>query len=120
MKWRIGICGSSSGKSADVIAVIVRDDEVIDLFHARIGGSGNDAGGVATVAGIARVDEQRFSRRRDNQRGVSAFDVHDVDLKRFRGAGLRRRIGGHQTHGGESRWQNSGRAHGVLLRDGRR
>ena len=91
------------GKSADVVAVVVGGDQMIDLLDARIGRSGNDARGVAAVARIAGVDEQRLSRRRDNQRGVSALDVDDVDLKRLRCTGLRRRIGCDETRGGESR-----------------
>ena len=70
--------------AADVIGVVVRHDEVVDprqpgLLHRR-----RDAIGVAAVeAGVARVDQQRLARRRDNQRRLAAFDVDEVDVERL-------------------------------------
>jgi len=54
-------------------------------------------GGGAAVAG---VDEHRLARRRDEQRRVAAFDVHDVDVERP-ARSLRARLRRHDREAGE-------------------
>ena len=62
---------------AEVIAVVVRGDQVIDLRHAGVLHGGHDPVGVARRgrAAVAGVDEQRLAGRRHEQRGVAALDV---------------------------------------------
>ena len=73
---------------ADMVDVVVRADQIIDLFHARVGDGRHDAIGI-TAARIPAVHEHRLARRRDPQRRLSAFGVDDVDLQ---GTGTGRRL----------------------------
>ena len=77
---------------AHVIAVPVRRDERVDLRDARGLDRGHDALRIAAGgrAAVARVDQHRLAGRSDEQRGVAAFDVEDVDIERCR---LRRKDG---------------------------
>jgi hypothetical protein len=77
---------------AEVIAVIVRGDQVIDSRELRVRGRGHDPRGVTRGgrAAVARVDQQRLAGRRDEQGGVAPFDIHHVDVQRPAGPGLRR------------------------------
>jgi len=74
-----------------MIAVVVRRPHVINLLDAGCGQRGDDAIEIAG-ASVAGVDEQRFTRWCDKQRGLPAFGVDIVDVQRPAGAGLR----GHQ------------------------
>ncbi len=76
------------GHAAVVILVQVRDEEVVDALHAGIAHGGDDAVGIARVEPrITGVDEQRLPGRRDDERGLPAFDVDEVDVERFRRGG---------------------------------
>ena len=90
MKCRIGMRRGELGHRAEVIAVPVRRDQVVDLREAGILDGGHDALGVARRgrAAVARVDQQRLAGRRDEQRRVAAFDVDDVDVQGLRRAAL--------------------------------
>ena len=80
------------GEPAEVIAVPVRDDQVVDLRQARIVDGFHDAAGIARRgdgAGVARVHQHRLTGGRDEERGIAAFHVDDIDRQRFRGPVLR-------------------------------
>ena len=67
-----------------MIAVVVRDDEVVDAGHARLLRGGGDAIRVASLEPrVARVDQHRLARRRDDERRLSAFDVDEIDVERL-------------------------------------
>jgi hypothetical protein len=72
------------GKPADVIAVIVRQHEMIDLPHTSILERQHDAIRVAS-AGIADVDEQRFPGWCHEECRLAAFGIDVIDLQCFRG-----------------------------------
>jgi hypothetical protein len=75
---------------AHVVSMPMRGNKMVDLSKPRVSCSGDNAPGVApsTVADVAGVDEQRLLRWRDHERGLPAFDIHDVDLQ---GASVRQR-----------------------------
>ena len=76
--------------AANVIGMVVGDEHMIDVrdagvFHCRL-----DAIGVAAVvAGPAGIDEQGRAGRRNEQRGLAAFDVDGIDEQVLCGFGLR-------------------------------
>ena len=74
---------ASSDKVADVIHVVVRGDQVVDLFHAGVGDRGHDPIQVSRTR-KPRVDKGRLARWRHVQRGLAAFDVDDPDVERLR------------------------------------
>ena len=74
--------------AADVIDVVVREQQVVDLLEPELRHDRHDPIGVA-AAGIAGIDQQRLAGRRHEQRGLAAFGVDDIDVERF-GSGLRR------------------------------
>ena len=84
------------GKPADVIAVIVRQHEVVDLLHACIFEREHDAIGIASSR-ITDVDEQRLTRRSHEQGCLAALGIDVIDLQRFgrRLRGCRKR---HHAH----------------------
>ena len=58
-----------------MIAMVMRDDQVIDATHAGdLRGQLDDSIGVAD-AGVAGIDQQRLPGRRDDQRGGAPFDI---------------------------------------------
>ena len=71
-----------------MIAVPVRDDQVIDLRQASIPDRFHDAIGITfRIAQISGVDEDRFAGGCHEQHRVTAFDVDHVYVQR--GSGLR-------------------------------
>ena len=75
------------GHTAGVIAVEVREQQIVDLRDAgRLGRRGDAPRIAAAVAGVTGVDQQRLPRRRDDQRRLTAFDVDEVDVQGRRGA----------------------------------
>ena len=78
---------------AEVVAVPVRDDQVIDLLQVRVFDRRHDAAGVAHGARrhVARIHEQRFAGRRDEKRRVAAFDVDYIDVEGLPRLALRQR-----------------------------
>ena len=69
-------------QAAEVIDVVVRQHEVIDLRDAGIGHCRLDAIGVAAT-GIAGVHQQCFSGGRHKQRRLAALRVDVIDGKRL-------------------------------------
>ena len=89
---RFGL-GSLKSWAADMITVVVRDQQIVDALDSRIVRRREDALRIARVRGIARhraepagsreagVDEHRLPGRRDDERGLPALDIDEVDLK---------------------------------------
>src|SRR3954468_3981026 len=79
-------------KASEMVAVPVRDDQMIDLGDTGVFRRFDDASGIARRLGaaIAGIDEHSLAEWRDEQRGVAAFNVDDVNLQRFGGAALRK------------------------------
>ena len=79
---------SQFGQAAEVIAMPVRDDQMIDLLEAGVFHGRHDSRGVSRRlrAGIAGVDEQRFARRRNEERRIAALHIDDIDVECLRRA----------------------------------
>ena len=68
--------------AAHMIAVKVRDQQVIDLLDPGLLRGLVDALGVAIAGrGVAGVHQQALPRGRDDQRGGAAFDVDPIDVQ---------------------------------------
>ena len=77
--------GGDFGHAAEMIAVPMGCDQVVDLGQAGILDRRHDPRGVALggVRGdVAGVHQHGLARGRDKQRGVSALDVDDIDVER--------------------------------------
>jgi hypothetical protein len=70
-------------QAAEMIAVPVGRNQMIDLASSRVLDRLEDAAGVARrrCPGIPGINEQRLMGRRDEQRGVATFDIDDVDVQ---------------------------------------
>ena len=84
-------------EAADMIAVVVSGNEVVDLLEACLADSGHDAIGVAGGgrASVPRIDEHRLTGRRHVESGVTALHVYHIHvqcLRRLR-CGKRRKEG---------------------------
>jgi len=76
------------GESAIVIRVKVRDQHVVDLLDPCGVAGLLDPIGIA-VAGVARIDQHRFTSRRDHQDRRAAFHVDPIDVEALvSGAGM--------------------------------
>ena len=67
--------------AANVVVMVMGDEDEVDFVNAGIMRSSDDAVGVTTV--IARptgIDEERLARGSDEERGLTAFDVHKIYL----------------------------------------
>src|SRR5260370_27508658 len=78
------------GETADMIVVVVSDDQVIDLLDAGVLDGRHDAPRITnrTVSTVTRIDKHRFSGRRDKKDGIAALHIDHVDVQRFRSLGL--------------------------------
>ena len=87
-------------QGAEVIAVVVREHEVVDLFQTRVLHRRHDPLRVADGAGsaVTGVYQQGFAGRGHEQRRVAPFDVDDVDVERLGRPGLGGGQGGGQNH----------------------
>ena len=80
--------------AADVIRVVVRDDEIVDGPDAGLLHRGRNPLRIAqVVCRPAGVDQHRLPGRRDDERGLTAFDVNEIQAQR-----LRRTDGRRQCH----------------------
>src|SRR5205823_5566615 len=97
---------------AEVIAVPVRDNQMVDLLKPGVFSGRHDATGVTNGArsNIACVHEQRFPGGRDEERGIAALDVNYIDSERLAGLGLRN---GDRSGKGESRNYHDYAAHQI-------
>lgn len=71
-----------SGNSADVIYMVMRDQQIVDAMEASLFRRSKDAIGALPVVGPSRIDQQRPLGRGDKQSGLAAFDVDEVDGQR--------------------------------------
>ena len=70
---------------AHVVAMIVGNQDVVDLLEARLMSRGQDPVGVATfISRPACVDEQRLSGGTHDQCGLAALHVDEVNIEGFR------------------------------------
>ena len=70
-----------------VIGMVVGKDRIVDVVDAGRFGGGDDAVRVASVEIVpARVDQQRFALRIDDQRRLASFHVDEINLQQLRRA----------------------------------
>ena len=69
---------------AKMVPVPVGRDEVIDLLQSGVRDRRHDATHIAVGAraSVARVDQQRLARRRNEKRRVATFHVDQIDIRR--------------------------------------
>ena len=73
------------GHTADMIRVIVRDQQIIDMVEPCLLHHGHNAVGIAPVVVCpAGIHQQRLMRWSDEERGLATFDVHKIHGERFR------------------------------------
>ena len=79
------------GQPAEMIAMVVRDDHVIDLRDSRVLRRRRNAPGIAhrRRCRVPGINQHRLARRRDKQHGVPALHVHHINIQR---ASLPRRV----------------------------
>ena len=77
-----GNTGGELRSAANVIVVVVGDEDEINFAETGVVSGGDDAIGIAiVVAGPAGVDEEGLSEGRDEQGGLAAFDVDEINLQ---------------------------------------
>jgi hypothetical protein len=64
-----------------MIAVIVRDDQMVDLLHPCNFRHGFDNSVGIAPTRIARIDQHRLTRRRNQQRRRSPFNVDPIKIE---------------------------------------
>jgi hypothetical protein len=70
------------GDAAGMIDVVVGEKHEVDAGDTGAFGSGNDAVGVAAfIARPAGIDEKRVVVGGDEERGLTAFDIDEVDME---------------------------------------
>jgi hypothetical protein len=73
--------------SADVVAVVMRDQNVIELLETGSLGSGHDSLGVPAIeARPSGIDQQRLPGRTNYKRRLSSLNVDRVNLERLTGS----------------------------------
>ena len=74
--------GGKLRHSSHVVGVVVRHDQVIDPFHSRQFGGGDNAVSVA-AAGIrpAGIHQHRVPQGRDEERGLAALHIDEVHFQ---------------------------------------
>ena len=99
------------GQPAEVVGVPMRDDQMVDLLKAGVLDGIPDAAGIASGgrAGVAGIDQQRFTRGGNKKRGIASLDVDHRDAERFRAR--RRRKRHKERRKGENQQKNHGYAH---------
>src|SRR5690242_4198873 len=71
------------GHAAEMVAVPVRGDEVVDLREAGVFNSGHNPAGVPgrRRSAIPGIYEHGFARWRDEKSGVATLHVHDINVE---------------------------------------
>ena len=92
------------GNPTDVVTVIVRDQDIVDLLQASLMRRGKNTIGVAAfIPRPACVDQQRLARRAHDERGLSAFYVDEVNLHGLGGgSGGPKTVGPHNGRSAEN------------------
>src|SRR4029077_17775664 len=102
--------------SAEMIAMPVRHDEMIDLLNPGVFYSVHDAAGVTySGSSISGVDEQRLMRGRYKQNGVPTLNIDDVDIQRL---GCLRQGKGGSENAGKNRYAHVNRVYRNLCNRG--
>ena len=71
--------------AANMVDVEMRDQDIIELLDLGVLGDLGDSSRVAAAkSGPARVHEHGLARRRDDQRGLAAFHVHEIQFQILR------------------------------------
>ncbi len=85
-KFADGNPGRQFRHAAEMIAVPMRRDQMIHLPQPGVPDRVHDASRIAggRGAGVAGVDEQRLMRRPDEQRGIAALHIDDINVQRCR------------------------------------
>ncbi len=74
--------GGELGNAAGVVAMKMRDQQIVDVRNAgSFGRSGNPVRVPSAVCREAGVDEQRLPGRGLDQGGLTAFDVDEIDVQ---------------------------------------
>ena len=83
--------GRKLRQTADMIVVVVRDNQVIDLLNAGVLDGRHDPSRITngTVSTVSSIDKHRFSGRRDKKDGIAALHVDYINVQRFRRFTLR-------------------------------
>ena len=69
-------------ETANVVSMIVGQQQIIDLAHARVFGRGGNAAGIESVVPCpSGIDQQRLSCGGDKERRLTTVDVDEVDLQ---------------------------------------
>jgi len=70
--------------ASHMVHVVMRHNQVVNLFDARQSGGGDNARRI-TALSIRQtgVHEHRLSRRRDEKRGLPALDIDEIHLQSF-------------------------------------
>src|SRR5262249_58028408 len=79
----VGSLPGDARNPAVVIAVPVRDDQVVDLREAGVFHRIHDSPGISRsrLTAVAGVDQDRFARWRDEQHRAAAFNIDEVELE---------------------------------------
>ncbi len=71
--------------SANVVAMIMSDEDVIDLLQARRPRRSQDAPGIpAAKTRPASINQQGLAARINDQRCLSALHINEIDFERLR------------------------------------
>ena len=81
-----GNMGREFGKTADMIVVVVSDNQVIDLLDASVLDGGHNASRITncTVSTVPSINKHRFSGRRDKKDSIAALHVDHINVQRLR------------------------------------
>ena len=69
-------------KTADMVVVVVRDNQVIDLLDAGVIDGRHNAPCIANgaVSTVPSIDEHRFPGRDDKKNGIAALHVDHINI----------------------------------------
>ena len=76
--------------AADVVAMMMRDQDIVNSFETGSMGGGDDAVRIPSIkSGPASIDQQGLSRGTHDQSRLSAFNIDGIDSQWFGGAASR-------------------------------
>src|ERR1700759_337437 len=69
-------------ETANMVGMVMSEQQIIDPGHARIFGCGDNAACIESVVTCpSGVDQQRLSRRGDEESRLATVDIDEIDLK---------------------------------------